>query len=237
MWSRCTRRRRTNEGASLRQRARPANSANSLKSRKQKTYPRALPRPYHPQRPARLRASSRDVTMMELDTAPAGGARNPALGRPWPSRPPALRPAALNGWTRRRRRAAEAARIGDPARIPSQPGSTAPGTEKPLPLAFERGEERRGIRANPAPGKEYGRRSCAYAGCLKSGSVRTRSARQTRFPSPTRGEGRRRAWSVRSWGANALTCPSTSPAPAGARAHRRQPRYGRRPAPARSPRW
>ena len=38
------------------------------------------------------------------DAAPAGGARNPTLGRPRPSRPPALRPAAFDGWTRRRRR-------------------------------------------------------------------------------------------------------------------------------------
>src|SRR5450759_237397 len=31
---------------------------------------------------ARLRASSRDVSRMEPGAAPAGGARNPALGRP-----------------------------------------------------------------------------------------------------------------------------------------------------------
>ena len=37
----------------------------------------------------------------------------------------------MNGWTRRGRRAAKAARIGGPARAPSAPGSTVPGTEKP----------------------------------------------------------------------------------------------------------
>ena len=49
------------------------------------------------------------------------------------SRPPALRPAAFNGWTWRGRRAAEAARIrGREGRFRPAPGSTAPGTEKPL---------------------------------------------------------------------------------------------------------
>jgi hypothetical protein len=49
------------------------------------------------------------------------------------SRPPALRPAAFNGWTWRGRRAAEAARIrGREERFRPAPGSTAPGTEKPL---------------------------------------------------------------------------------------------------------
>ena len=38
---------------------------------------------YSYRRPAHSRASSRGVLMMELDAAPAGGARNPAPGRPW----------------------------------------------------------------------------------------------------------------------------------------------------------
>ena len=80
--------------------------------------------------PAHRGASSRDVSMAEQDAAPAGEVRDPTPGRPRPSRPLALRPAAFNGWTRRGRKAAEAARIGGAASPPGPlSGSTVPGTE------------------------------------------------------------------------------------------------------------
>jgi len=61
------------------------------------------------------------------------------------SRPPALGPAAFNGWTWRERRRAEAHRIeGAESLSGSAPGSTAPGTEKPRWSAAGRSVLRQG---------------------------------------------------------------------------------------------
>ena len=79
-----------------------------------------------------------------------GRFRNPLPGGPGQAVRRHYRPAAFDGWTRRGRRAAEAARIGSPEGASSTPGSTAPGTEKAAHGA-PRGERVRKTR--PAPRK------------------------------------------------------------------------------------
>ena len=154
-----------------------------LKSHQTKTYPRALPRPYrspasgstegafmrrHNEGAAlRGRYRVKPTSAMRRPRAGLGAGTREALA----SRPPALRPAAFNGWTRRRRRGAEARRIGGPVG-PVAATSTAPGTEKPLvarraaprlrkegaPLRNGRADRR----ANPSSSAEAGRRQKEY---------------------------------------------------------------------------
>ncbi len=75
------------------------------------------------------------------------------------SRPPALRPAAFNGWTRRERRRAEARRIREAPGLPllSRPEATAPGTEKPQ--VERRTATRLGKRRGPPHGGRIGGRA------------------------------------------------------------------------------
>jgi hypothetical protein len=63
--------------------------------------------------------------------APAGGARNPASGRPRPSRPPALKTGCLEWLDAARTKEGGSLPDQGPTRASSSPGSTAPGTEKP----------------------------------------------------------------------------------------------------------
>ncbi len=118
-------------------------------------------------RPVRLRASSRGVSMMEPDAAPAGARvrssrTREALGR----RPSPLGGTALNGWTRRGRRAAKAARIGLAASRPGpRPEVTAPGTEKPR----WRAERRHALRETVRDNMQWPRRSARHPLLLRRG--------------------------------------------------------------------
>ena len=155
---------------------------NSLKPQQTKTYPRAIPRPYHAHRPVRrgrfheasrkwdrmrcLRAGRNALLAPGRPGAPPGGIRTPrqeladgvSLSRPCRKRGP--------GWKTPRWSAARRAPF---ARAPASQGADGCASRRSIALAFCGGSippdplvrDARGIRANPAPAKEYGRRSYA----------------------------------------------------------------------------
>jgi hypothetical protein len=85
------------------------------------------------------------------------------------ARPLRLRGAAFNGWTRLRRRRAKACRMKGATRLPSQPGSTGPGTE---------------IAASGAPD---GERADRKARNRRKGGLSNESAVRRSIPSHSRG--------------------------------------------------
>ena len=86
---------------------------------------------YIPNHPPHYRGRSHETqTRAGEGAAPAGEARNLALGRPWVAVRPHYGGLPESGWTRHGRRRAKACRIGSSQKPPgSAPGSYGPGTE------------------------------------------------------------------------------------------------------------
>jgi hypothetical protein len=147
------------------------------------------------------------------DAAPAGGARNPASGRPPGHRPALLRASALNGWTRCGRRAAKAARIRAGKSSPSRTRKHGPGDRKAAdgaprgaralqkgarqdgrlvrhsvlhPLDLSRGTEKAPLRRGAdygVPGAAKNTGAGACSGANRASPARARAS----YPSPARG--------------------------------------------------
>ncbi len=115
---------------------------------------------YIPPHPTRRGASSGDEPKMGWEAAPAGGARNPAPGRPRANRPPALRPAAPDwGWTLaedERRREPPGWEV--PKALPVMPpGRSVPGDLRRTPQAERREARLRTALAKAGRLKRLGR--------------------------------------------------------------------------------
>ena len=154
-----------------------------------KRIPGALPRPYHPPRPVQLRASSRGVSMMEPDVAPAGegkrilqsraarGTRKPVYavcananryaGGTKTSRQELADSVSLRDLAESAARAdktlrwSAAGRASFRQRTHALPpeARTKDGCATRRSISLSLFGEGRVIRGDPVPGKEYGRRS------------------------------------------------------------------------------
>jgi len=116
--------------------------------RRKKTYPRVFPAGLYSACPARLRASSRGVSMMEQDAAPAGVRLRTSRARAAPGlRPGAIRPPARSWLTMR----ARCGSFGSAARTPTRRRQWSAGRR-----AFAEKRERRASKSasgRPSPGR------------------------------------------------------------------------------------